>query len=99
MTLWTRPDRRFALSSALIISSYPQLSTGKVIIFSLRSVYSTVERSGEVRVHGQWGGNSWAGGIGLGGLEGGGSSGWGVGETQYRKHVNSLPNGPVPHFR
>ena len=52
-----------------------------------------LERSAEVRFQGQWGGNSQAGEIGLGRLEGGGSSAW-VGETQYRKHVNSLPQLP-----
>ncbi len=35
-----------------------------------------LERSAEVKVQGQWGGNTQAGGIGLGVLEGGGSSRW-----------------------
>ncbi len=57
-----------------------------------------LERPAEVRLQGQWGGNTQAGGIGLGGLEGGGSSAWGI--TQYPKHlVISFPSDPEPRYR
>ncbi len=53
------------------------------------------ERSAEVRVQDQYGGNALAGGIGLGVLEGGGSSGWvGVGENPIPKEREFPPHWP-----
>ncbi len=60
----------FALFSALNISSYPQLSARKAIIFSLKVCDSTLERSGKVRFR--------PNGEGIHGLEGLGCEGWRV---------------------
>ncbi len=55
-----------------------------------------LERSAEVRLQGQLGGNARAGEIGLGGLEGGGvvPGGWGVGDNPIPKARESPPQWP-----
>ena len=59
-----------------LIKSPPQSQPEMLILAVWGSPDSLLEKSVEVRVKGQWGGNSRAGGIGLRGLEGDGSSVW-----------------------
>ncbi len=104
LSVSTQLTRHLGALVCIIVSAYYNLVS---TAFSLKSYYFQPKGLSTKHYGGQERGGSRANGEGIHGLEGLGWEGWrevvvlggqAWRKTQNRKHMNSLPNGPEPHF-